>query len=64
MMKNRKKTESYSFNRVGGIKKVEIADLKRFILKFETKLADPRDRDDKKWVERRLKRFNRELSKK
>jgi len=41
-----------------------IANLKLTIEKLRAKLADPRDSDDKKWVDRWLKRCERQLSKK
>ena len=64
MKQNRKKSDSYRFNGVWGIKTVAIADLRELVAKFEAKLADPDDGDDKKWVARWLKRFQQELSKK
>lgn len=64
MKRNRKNSDTYRFNGVSGIKTVVIADLRKLIAKFEGKLADPDDGDDKKWVARWLKRFQQELSKK
>jgi hypothetical protein len=69
MKKNRKKAETYRFNgnpyfHAGSIHSVTIADLESRIKSFEAKLADPNDPDDKKWTERWLSRFKRELAKK
>jgi hypothetical protein len=41
-----------------------IATLKTTIEKLKAKLADPRDGDDKRWVERWLKRCESRLAKK
>lgn len=64
MRKNRKKTETYRFNGLWGMKSVDIAELKSLIRKFQGKLADPSDPDEKKWTGRLLQRFQRELEKK
>ena len=69
MGKNRKKAETYRFNGnpsldSHSINPVKIADLELRIEKFEIKLADPNDPDDKKWTEHWLGRFSRELEKK
>ena len=57
MTKNRKQSETYRFNGVWGIKTVEITELRNLVTKFEAKLADPDDADDKKWTAGWLKRF-------
>ena len=41
-----------------------IAALKSTIEKLNAKLADPRDADDKRWVDRWLKRCERRLAQK
>jgi hypothetical protein len=64
MKKNRKKTETYRFNGLWGMKPVRIDELKALIVRFEAKLADPDDVDDKKWTARWLERFRNELAKK
>jgi hypothetical protein len=64
MTKHRKRNDTYRFNGVWGMKTVEIAELRNLVGRFEVKLADPDDADDKKWVARWLKRFQQELSKK
>jgi hypothetical protein len=43
---------------------VTIVELGSFIKDFEAKLVDPKDPDDKKWTERWLDRFKKELAKK
>jgi len=69
MKKNRKKAETYRFNGSPylhslSIHSVEMADLDCYITKFEAKLANPNDADDKKWVSRWLTRFKKEFDKK
>lgn len=69
MKSNRKKTETYRFNGhpyfdARSIFSVKMADLEVLIEKFEAKLADPNDPDDKKWSSRWLERFRKELQKK
>jgi len=64
MRKNRKQAATYRFNGLFGIKPVGIAELQALIGRFERKLADPADADDKPWVARWLLRFQRELAKK
>ena len=69
MKTNRKKTDTYRFNGhpyfdARSIFSVEIADLEAEIKKFEAKLADSDDPDDKKWTSRWLERYRRELDKK
>lgn len=68
-MKNRKKADTYRFNRhphfrAGSIHSVEMAELEASAKQFETKLADPDDPDDNKWIARWLARFRKELDKK
>jgi hypothetical protein len=63
-MKNRKKTDTYRFNGVWGMKPVKIAQLEEWIEEYEAKLTDANHRDDKKWVAHWLKRFRQELRKK
>jgi hypothetical protein len=69
MKKNRKKTDTYRFNgrphfNTGSIHSVQIADLELRIKRFEAKLADPDDPDDKKWTACWLSRYRKELDKK
>ncbi len=66
---NRKKTETYRFNgyphlNAKSIRSFDISKLESIIEEFETKLADPNDSDDKKWTQRWLSRFEKELKKK
>jgi len=63
-MKNRKKTETYRFNGLWGMRPVKTDDLQDWIKKAEAKLANPEDPDDKKWTARWLRRFRQELKKK
>jgi len=69
VQKNRKKAETYRFNgyphsNPGSIHSVGIAQLNFWIKEMESKLADPNDPDDKKWVARWLKRYAQERDKK
>jgi hypothetical protein len=69
MKKNRKNADTYRFNgnpflHAHSIHSVELAELELRIRQFEAKLADPDDPDDKKWTERWLNRFRKELEKK
>jgi hypothetical protein len=69
MKKNRKKTDTYRFNgnpflHEGSIHSVSMARLEVLIKKFEAKLSDPHDPNDKKWTARWLSRFQKELDKK
>jgi hypothetical protein len=69
MKTNRKKTETYRFNGhpyfdASSIFSVKIAELEVRIKKYEAKLADPDDPDDKKWTARWLERYRKELDKK
>jgi hypothetical protein len=69
MKSNRKKTDTYRFNGhpyfdARSIFSVKIADLEVLIEKFEAKLTDPDDPDDRKWSSRWLERFRKELQKK
>ncbi len=66
---NRKKTETYRFNgyphlNAKSIRSFDISKLESIIGEFETKLANPNDSDDKKWTQRWLSRFEKELKKK
>ena len=67
--KNRKKADTYRFNghpflHAHSIHSVTIADLELRIKDCEAKLADPNDPDDKKWTQRWLMRYEKELAKK
>jgi hypothetical protein len=67
--KNRKKAERYRFNGhpsfcERSIHSFEVADLEEQVRRFESKLADPDDRDDRNWTSRWLLRYRRELEKK
>ena len=69
MKKNRKRADTYRFNghptfHAGSIDSVEMTALAAEVRKFEAKLADPDDRDDKKWTARWLHRLQKELDKK
>ncbi|MCS7471623.1 hypothetical protein NZK35_33665 [Stieleria sp. ICT_E10.1] len=69
MSKNRKKSETYRFNgnpslHSGSIESVDVKQLASMIEKFQAKLADPDDPDDKKWTERWLDRLRKEHQKK
>ena len=64
MKKNRKQVERYRFNGVYGIDSVQCADLQVLIDEHAGKANDPNDFDEKKWVNRWLNRFQRELAKK
>ena len=66
---NRKKTEAYRFNgyphlNAKSIRSFEISELESIIAEFNAKLSDPDDTDDKKWTQRWLNRFEKELNKK
>ena len=64
MKKNRKKSDTFRFNGVWDMKPIETDKLKSLIGKFQSKLTDPDDLDDKKWTARWLKRLQQELLKK
>lgn len=69
MKKNRKKADTYRFNghpflHAGSIHAVTIVTLLARIKQWEAKLADPTDPDDRKWTERWLERYRKELDKK
>ncbi len=64
MRRNRKTADTYRFNGVWGMNSVGIAELETLIHRFQHKLTDPNDLDDKKWTARWLRRFQREMAKK
>ena len=64
MTKNRKKSDTYRFNGVSGIKSVKASELKIWIDQFEAKQTATDDPDDNKWTCRWLKRLQQELAKK
>jgi hypothetical protein len=69
MRRNRKKVETYRFNgyphlNSRSILSVRMAELAERIKKWEAKLADPADPDDKKWTAQWLERYRREYEKK
>ncbi len=66
---NRKKTETYRFNGYPHLnskstRSFDIAKLESIIAEFADKLSDPNDPDDRKWTQRWLTRFEKELKKK
>jgi hypothetical protein len=64
MARNRKKSDTYRFNGIFGIKSVEASELKTLIERFKAKDVDSNDRDDKKWTAHWLQRYQQELAKK